>query len=390
MSLEIIKAELEAGLKQVNAEVKSWMEKAEGQIRESGAVNKDVKDAIDAMGVKSKEIFDRLNALEQKSGQIKTDADKPQSIGEMLVKSEQFQAMQAGRSRSAGIELKTAIVNATGQNQPLVPSMRVPGIIEPARRMPRVRDLFPRGVTSSNLVEFCKTNVITNNAGPQYSSPNYENVTKPESGVTFTLASAAVTTIAHFIPASKQVLSDSPMLQSYIEGLLMYGLMLEEEDQLLNGNGTSGNLSGVLNSGNFTAYTAGVSGDTDIDTIRRAIGQLQGTNNMPTAIVLNPANWTGIELTKTQDNAYVFANPTSMAGPMLWGLPVIATNAIASGTFLVGDFGIGAQIWDREQSSVSVSLEDGTNFQKNMVTILAEERLALTVYRPSAFVSGSI
>lgn len=390
MSLEVIKAELEAGLKQVNAEVKSWMEKAEGQIRESGAVNKDVKDAIDAMGVKSKEIFDRLNALEQKSGQIKPDADKPQTIGEMLVKSEQFQAMQAGRSRSAGIELKTAIVNATGQNQPLVPSMRVPGIIEPARRMPRVRDLFPRGVTSSNLVEFCKTNVITNNAGPQYSSPNYENVTKPESGVTFTLASAAVTTIAHFIPASKQVLSDSPMLQSYIEGLLMYGLMLEEEDQLLNGNGTSGNLSGVLNSGNFTAYTAGVSGDTDIDTIRRAIGQLQGTNNMPTAIVLNPANWTGIELTKTQDNAYVFANPTSMAGPMLWGLPVIATNAISSGTFLVGDFGIGAQIWDREQSSVSVSLEDGTNFQKNMVTILAEQRLALTVYRPSAFVSGSI
>jgi HK97 family phage major capsid protein len=390
MTLEIVKAELEAGLKQVNAELKGWMEKAEGQLRDAGQVNKDVKDAIDAMGVKSKEIFDRLASLEQKAGQVKTDADAPETIGAMLVKSDQFKALQQGRARAASIEIKTAIVNATGQNQPLVPSARVPGIIEPARRMPRVRDLFPRGVTSSNLVEFAKTNVITNNAGPQYSSPNYENVTKPESGVTFTLASAAVTTLAHFIPASKQVLSDSPMLQSYIEGLLMYGLMLEEEDQLLNGNGTSGNLSGVLNSGNFTAYSAAVSGDTDIDTIRRAIGQLQGTNNMPNAIVLNPANWTGIELTKTDDNAYVFANPTSMAGPMLWGLPVIATNAITAGTFLVGDFAIGAQVWDREQASVSVSLEDGTNFQKNMVTILAEERLALTVYRPSAFVSGSI
>lgn len=390
MSIEVIKAELESGLKQVNAEVKQWMEKAEGQMREAGQVNADVKAAIEAMGTKSKEIFDRLNSLEQKAGQMKPDADKVETLGQTLIKSDQFKAMQEGRARAATVQVKTAIVNATGQNQPLVPSMRVPGIIEPARRMPRVNDLFPRGVTASNLVEFCKTNVITNNAGPQYSSPNYENVTKPESGVTFTLATAAVTTLAHFIPASKQVLADSPMLQSYIEGLLMYGLMLEREDQLLNGNGTSGNLSGVLNSGNFTAYTAGVSGDTDIDTIRRAIGQLQGTNNMPTAIVLNPANWTGIELTKTQDNAYVFANPTSMAGPVLWGLPVIATNAISTGTFLVGDFNIGAQIWDREQTSVSVSLEDGNNFTKNMVTILAEERLALTVYRPSAFVSGSI
>lgn len=390
MSIEIIKAELESGLKSVNTEVKAWMEKAEGQLRDAGAVNKDVRDAIDAMGVKSKEIFDRLNAIEQKAGAVKTEGDKQLTIGAQFVKSDAFAALASGKQRSASMEVKTAIVNATGASQPLVPAMRLGGIIEPARRMPRVRDLFPRGVTSSNLVEYCKTNVITNNAASQYSSPNFENVTKPESAVTFTLASAAVTTMAHFIPASKQVLSDSPMLQSYIEGLLMYGLMLEEEDQLLNGNGTSGNLSGILNSGNFTSYTAAVSGDTDIDTIRRAIGQLQGTNNMPTAIVLNPANWTGIELTKTQDNAYVFANPTSMAGPVLWGLPVIATNAIAANTFLVGDFTIGAQVWDREQASVTVSLEDGDNFKKNMVTILAEERLALAVYRPSAFVSGSI
>ena len=111
---------------------------------------------------------------------------------------------------------------------------------------------------------------------------------------------------------------------------------------------------------------------------------------MPTAIVLNPADWTDIDLTKTQDNGYVFSNPASASAPVLWGLPVVATNAITSGTFLIGDFAIGAQVWDREQVSVTVSLEDGDNFKKNMVTILAEERLALTVYRPSAFVSGSI
>lgn len=392
MTMEIIKAELEAGLKSVSTEVKSFMEKAQGQLREYGEVNAETKSAIDKLSTSGKEIMDRLQTLEQKAGAVREDQDKARSIGEQFVKSDEFKALATGRARSAAIEVKTAIVNATGASQPLVQAQRIGGIIEPARRMPRVRDLFNRGVTSSNLVEFCKTNVITNNAAPQYqASPvAYENITKPESGVTFTLASAAVATLAHFIPASKQVLSDSPMLQSYIEGLLMYGLMLEEEDQLLNGNGLTGNLSGVLNSGNYTAYSGAVSGDTPIDTIRRAIGQLQGTNNMPTAIVLNPADWTDIDLTKTQDNGYVFSNPASASSPVLWGLPVVATNAISSGTFLIGDFAIGAQVWDREQVSVTVSLEDGDNFKKNMVTILAEERLALTVYRPSAFVSGSI
>ena len=132
-----------------------------------------------------------------------------------------------------------------------------------------------------------------------------------------------------------------------------------------------------------------VTGDTYVDTLRRAITQAALSNYMPDAIVINPAAWESIELTKGTDDHYVWANPAVAAGPQIWGVRVVPSNSIAAGTFLVGAFGMGAQIWDRMDASVQISFENDTNFVKNMATLLAEERLALTVYRPSAFISGS-
>jgi HK97 family phage major capsid protein len=215
-------------------------------------------------------------------------------------------------------------------------------------------------------------------------------VLKAESGITFTLENAPVVTLAHFIPVSRQVLDDAPQLQSYVNGRLMYGLKLVEEDQLLNGDGASGNISGILNTGNFTAYNRTTSGDTAIDTLRRAITQAALSEYTADTIVLNPADWEAIELTKASDGMYVWTNPAVMAGPTLWGKRVIPTNSITENTFLVGAFSMGAQVWDRMDAAVQISYEDSDNFRKNMATLLCEERLALTVYRPSAFISGSI
>lgn len=386
-------AEAQGTLLNTTRELKSWMEKANGEIAESKAVEGETKSALEKLAAKSSELTDKCLEMERKlSMGINGDAQKQDTAGEMLVKSDSFKAMQEGRSKFARVEVKTAIVNATGQNQPLVPSQRVVGIINNPNRVLTIRDLLPVGRTTSNLVEYTKENVFTNNAAPQYSSPDYENVTKPESGITFTLASAAVATLAHFIPVSRQVLDDSAQLESYVNGRLVYGLKLEEEDQLLNGNGTSGNLGGILKSGNFTAYNRAVTGDTKLDTIRRALTQAQLSEFTADAIVLNPADWETIELQKSSYGEYIFGGdmgPIDALGPRIWGKRVVATNSIASGTFLVGSFMMGAQIWDRQDAAVQISYEDGDNFKKNMATILAEERLALTVYRPAAFISGS-
>ena len=383
-------AETQGTLLATTKELKSWMEKANGEIASSKNVEAETKAAMEKLSAKAGELTEKCLELERKmTAGAEQGQQAVESVGSMLVKSDAFQSMAQGRSKFARIELKTAIVNATGQNQPLVADMRVPGIIANPNRVLTIRDVLPTGRTSSNLVQFTRENVFTNNANAQYSSPARENVTKPESGITFTLANAPVVTLAHFIPVSRQVLDDAPQLESYVNSRLTYGLKLEEEDQLLNGSGTSGNISGILTSGNFTAYNRAATGDTRLDTIRKAITQAALSEYTADTVVINPADWERMELTKASDGQYIMANPMDMAGPRIWGKRVVATNSIAAGTFLVGAMTMGAQIWDRMDAAVQISYEDGDNFKKNMATLLAEERLALTVYRPAAFIKGT-
>lgn len=371
-------------------ELKTWMEKANGELDNAKTVSAETKAAMEKLSAKATELTDKCLELEQKmSAKKESEIQIAESVGEMFTKSDVFKAMQERRGGSARMELKAAIVNATGQNQPLVQDMRVPGIVNNPDRRFTIRDALPVGRTSSNLVQFTRELVFTNNAGPQYASPARENVTKPESGITFELANAPVVTLAHWIPVSKQVLDDAPQLQGYINGRLMYGLKLEEEDQLLNGNGSGSNISGLLDSGNYTAYNRAQTGDTNVDTLRRAITQGALSEYNVDTIVINPADWEEIELTKATDGQYIWANPALVAGPQLWGRRVIATNSIPAGTFLTGAFSMGAQVWDRMDAQMLLSFENSDNFVKNMATLLVEERLALTVYRPSAFVAGS-
>jgi HK97 family phage major capsid protein len=383
-------AEAQSSLLATTSELKTWMEKANSEMESKKAMDTETKAALETLATKSADLTDKCLDLERKmTAGVQQQGEKHESAGAQLIKSDSFKAMQAKQSKFARVELKAAIINAAGQNQPLVPDMRVPGIIANPDRVLTIRDLLPVGRTASNLIQYTKENVFTNSAGPQYDSPARENVLKNESGITFTLANAPVVTLAHFIPVSRQVLDDAPQLESYVNGRLSFGLKLKEEDQLLNGDGESGNISGILDSGNFTAYNRAATGDTKLDALRKAITQAALAEYPVDAFVINPADWEAIELLKDEEGRYLLANPQSLIGPQIWGKRVIPTNSISAGTFLAGAFMMGAQIWDRMDAAVQISYEDGDNFKKNMATLLAEERLALTVYRPDSFISGS-
>jgi HK97 family phage major capsid protein len=253
-----------------------------------------------------------------------------------------------------------------------------------------MRDLLMAGRTSSNLVEFTQENVFTNNAGVQVanSPEEFENVVKPESAMTFTLQSQAVTTLGHWIPVSRQALSDSPMLQSYINNTLMYALRHKEDSQILLGSGTNGAIPGLYT--NRTAYTmdSPLSYTTKLDILRDAMAQAEASQYSPDGIVIHSADWASIQLAKDTTNQYVFGNPAESNGPTLWGIPVVVTNTMTEGTFLVGAFGQATQLWDREEASIEVGLNND-DFTKNMVTILCEERLTVTIYRAEEMVGGS-
>jgi HK97 family phage major capsid protein len=340
---------------------------------------------------------DRIRALEvaKASGNFNHSTTGKADLASHIVKSDNFKAMMAGNGKSCRIDLPGGMLTAqkaaiVSQGQDLSPAMRVPGIVANPLRVKRVRDLLPIGTTAHNLVEFTRENVFTNNAGPQYSSPNTENVTKPESGLTFELKEAPVRTLAHWIPVSKQVLADSQQMQSYINARLMQGLKVKEDLQILAGDGAGANLAGILKAGNYTAAPSAVTGDNRMDRILRAMAAIAVDEMAPDGILLHPNDWADMQTLKASTSGeYLLASPGNATEPNLWGVPVVVSTAITEGSFLVGAWGMGAQLWDREQANVQISFEDGNNFVKNMATILCEERLALTIYRPKAFRYGT-
>ena len=384
---------LQAAIVEKNEELKGMVIKANEEATAAGTVATETKAAIDGIAEKLNEMTDRVMEMEQNGVKIAGEEDYV-DIGADFIKSEVFKDMQESRTGRARMEFKAAIINATGASQPLVAADRLAGINTVENRALMVRDLLPSSGTSSNLIEFVRENVFTNSASTTIAgSPEaFENVTKPESGITFTLASEAVQTLAHWIPASKQVIEDSQQLQTFISGRLMYGLKLYEENQLVSGTGVNGQLNGIYTQA--TAYTVQSPQMTNkLDIIREMIKQCQIANFTPDAILMNPQDWYEIDVLKVGSSAtdirYVVGNPRGFSNPGLWGIPVVVTNAMTAGTVLVGAFARGAEIKDRMQASVEVSRENSDNFVKNMVTVLAEERIALCVYRTESFVKAA-
>ena len=373
-------------------ELEATGKQLKGEMETLGAANTETLAKADALNKQYSELYDRVQAVEQKSAASLDSGAGGYNIGAEFVKSEAFQGVVSGRQPSGRMEVKTAIINAVGQNQPLVAADRLSGINTVPSRQLRIRDLLASTPTTSNLIEFTRENAFTNNAGPTVSgSPQaFENVTKPESAITFTLINVPVVTLAHWIPASRQVLEDSDSLASHINGRLMYGLKLKEETQMVTGTGVNHQLNGLYTQA--TAYTVASPTRTNpMDILRDAIKQAQVAEYMPDFVVLNPVDWFNIEIYKvsTTDKRYVFGDPNTMHGPNIWGCNVVVTNSIAAGTFLIGS-SAAAEIKDRQQAAIEMSREDGSNFVKNMVTVLAEERIALLCYRTECFIKGSI
>jgi HK97 family phage major capsid protein len=245
---------------------------------------------------------------------------------------------------------------------------------------------MPNIPTQSNLIEFTREDSHTDNTAIQAN----EGDVKGESALGFELAYVPVRTIASWIPCSTQILNDAPALQNYVNTRLMYFNSLKIKNEILNGSGTGTEILGLR--AQATAYDTtrtNTATDTFIDVLGIALTQASESLFDPDAVLLNPLDWSRIQRIKTATtNEYIFADPHSGGGKVLWGVTVVPTWSMPESQFMVGSFAMGAAVWDRQQATVEISREHSDYFTRNLAAILCESRLALTVYRADAFVQG--
>lgn len=376
--------------KSTTAEIKRFAVEAAKEIKDNGALSKATKDSVDQLLTKQSELSARLLEVEQKVAKAVKEGTEhvPQlTIGQQFTASEEFKALaKAGRgtARVQVQNLAKAITTLTPAGGGVLVQPQQLALVVPPQALPHVRSLLAPGRTSSNAIIYPRELSRTNNAAVVPEAGQ-----KPESNVTWEEVTSGVKTIAHFIMASKQILDDVAYLQSYIDSLLLWGLADVEDLQLLKGSGTGNDLEGLVTAATAYAAPIAITGATKVDTLRLAMLQSQLTNHVPSGFVLNPSDWASIELTKDTTGRYIFSSGNALGTPTLWGLPVVQSVHMDIDEFLTGPFRTGAQILDREDANVQVSTEDRDNFIKNMVTIRAEERLALAIYTPSAFITGT-
>lgn len=268
------------------------------------------------------------------------------------------------------------------------------------RRTLTVRDLVSVRRTGSDTVEFVQQTSHTNAAdvvaeATSSAAPtapgsagalvlNANGGYKPEGAWAFQVVSTTVKTIAEWVPATKRALADVSQLEGLINDELRKDVEEKEEDQILNGSGSGENIRGINNTSGIQTQAW----STDLfETVRKGITKARTVGRVnPSAILLNPADAEAIDLTKDGNDRYYFGGPQAITNRTLWGVPVIESEAQASGTGLLGDFSK-AVLWDREETTVTMTDSHADFFVRNLVAVLAEERVAFAVTRPSAFVS---
>ncbi|EHL6826915.1 phage major capsid protein, partial [Salmonella enterica] len=379
--LKKVTASIEEATDKFNARAEDALKEA----KKSGKLSEETKAAVDKMASEfnalreaEKTLRAAIGELEQHVAQMPLANAKHivETVGQQVISAEALKTFSASveGGKRVSIPVNAALISS-GVAEGVVEPQRLPGIDTAPKQRLFIRDLIAPGRTSSPAIFWVQQTGFTNKAAVVA-----ENTTKPYSDIAFATKITPVTTIAHMFKASKQILDDFAQLQSTVDAEMRYGLKYVEEQEILFGDGTGVHLHGIVPQASAFSAEFRVEQQNGIDDLRLAMLQAQLARFPASGHVLHFIDWAKIELTKDTLGRYILANPSGLTGPTLWGLPVVATEAAAfKGKFLTGAFNAGAQIFDREDANVVISTENADDFEKNMISIRCEERLALAV-----------
>lgn len=385
------------------SELKAALDRQDEEIRNNGASSsataKQVATLGDTVTEMATELKERQAKLSAQMRELENVVAQPRGArttktpGQRFIESAQYrQAVENNLPRSDRFEFEGSffagrarmdLSTTPAEGGALIDPQRVAGIISAPERQMTIRDLLDVQPTVSGSIEYVEETGFTNAADTVA-----EKASKPESDIDFALRTAPVQTIAHHVIATRQILADATQLRAHVDTRLAYGVQVAEEAQLIYGSGVSPDLQGIATHASVQTYVQGTddAAETKIDAIRRGILRARRAEYPVTGIVLHPDDWAAIELTKDNDGRYIWVQVPEGGVMRLWRVPITDTTAIDVGDALLGAYSLGATLWDREQSAIRLSEHHGTVFLTNQVVILGEERVALTIYRPEAFV----
>jgi HK97 family phage major capsid protein len=261
-----------------------------------------------------------------------------------------------------------------------------PGIIQNPNRKVHIRDLVPQGQMSGSTFYYMKEN----GAGEGTIATVSEGATKPQIDLDLVEASAPAEYIAGWLRISNKMLDDVTGLTAFLQSRLLEKLLVAEDAQLLNGDGTAPNISGITDTGNFTAASGAAT--IDVEQLVQAISQLEELDREATGIVLRPSDYWNLALNKASTSGeYDLPGIVTMSPEgvlRIAGVPVSRTTAMTVDKFIVGDFNQGAMLLIREAPRVEFFREDGTNVRENKVTVRVEERVAFPIFGSNYFIYG--
>lgn len=306
------------------------------------------------------------------------------SIGEQFVESDGYKsaakAFHSGKSRiNLSVDMPDAELKATLATTGLTGFDRQTGIVMLEQQRLTVSDLLSQGTTNLPTIRFMQETSFTNAA-----TTVAEGAQKPEATFALNEADAPVRKIAVTARITDEMFADFPTVQSYVDQRLRFMVEQREEAQVLNGNGIAPNILGIMQTVGIQSQPAGA--DPIYDAIYKGMDKVRTIGFFePDGVVLHPNDVQAIVLTRTVDGIYIWGPPSQAPGMRIWGVPIVNTTAMTENTGLVGAFKLGAQIFRRTGVTIESTNSNEDDFEKNLISLRAEERLALATYRPLAF-----
>ena len=382
-------------LDQIGDLVDSKIEKAFHAAKDNanGEIEASLKSEISNLTNSYNEKFEaatkRMDAIEMESKKTISGATTKsfKAAIEESLKNGSIDAMLKGNSNAARFEVKADMTMAADYTGVVAGETIVPDFKFDPSRSTHIRTLLPIGSTDAQTIRFPKESGYADNA-----AATAQGSTLGQSDFDITATSVNVEKIGTYMRLTEEMLADTPQLTSYLSARVPGKVLSAEDNEILNGDGSSPNLDGLFTDG--AAFSAGsfalaIESANEFDVLTVALNQLNLSNYQADTILLNPTDFHKIVLLKSTANEYLRNQIIQGVQPAIMGVPIVLSTAVTAGKFLVGNLSLATQLWIRDGLGIEFSREDSTNFRDGFVTVRAQERVALTNYAPNAIVQGT-